>query len=116
VDLSTEARVAADKAHNDVFRARALTLQGLAADGEGRPRAADRAFRQAIQILQARGAQVELAEACARYSDMLRSRNDGEGALAFMRLAYDRDFARLWTVLRASRARAAARRRRAQPA
>jgi tetratricopeptide (TPR) repeat protein len=116
VDLSTEARVAADKAHNDVFRARALTLHGLAADGEGRPAAADRAFRQAFQILQARDAQVELAEACARYSDLLRTRNDGEGALAFMRMAYARDFARLWNVLRAARGRAAVRRRSAEPA
>ena len=114
--LSAEARVAADKAHNDVFRARALTLQGLAADGEGRPTAADRAFRQAIEILLARGAQVELAEACARYSDVLRNRNDSEGALAFMRMAYARDFASLLTVLRTARRRAAGRRRSTQPA
>jgi tetratricopeptide (TPR) repeat protein len=116
VDLSTEARMAADKAHNHIFRARALALQGLAAEGEGRPTAADRAFRQAFQILLARGAQVELAEACAGYSDVLRKRNDADGALAFMRLAYDRDFARLWTVLRAARVRAAARRRSPPPA
>jgi tetratricopeptide (TPR) repeat protein len=114
--LSAEARVAADKAHNDVFRARALTLQGQAADGEGRPTAADRAFRQAIEILQARGAQVELAEACARYSDVLRNRNDSEGALAFMRMAYARDFASLSAVMRAARRRATGRRRSTQPA
>jgi hypothetical protein len=88
-----------------VFEARALTLRGVASDRQGAIEASDRAFRTAFEILETRGAQAELAETCARYSDVLRSRDDADGALAFMRMAYARDFANLSVTLRAVRAR-----------
>ena len=103
--LASEARAAAVRCGNHVFEARALTLRGVASDRQGAIEASDRAFRTAFEILETRGAQAELAETCARYSDVLRSRDDADGALAFMRMAYARDFANLSVTLRAVRAR-----------
>src|SRR2546429_514314 len=103
IDLSVEARQAAEEAGSHVFQARALGLEGMAADRQGRHAIADRAFRRACDILRGRGALAELAETCARYSNVLRERGDTAGAFAFLQMAYTRQFDGLVTSLRAAR-------------
>src|SRR3989442_3376896 len=105
IDLAGEARQAAGRAGNHIFEARALALEGMAADRQGRHAVADRAFRHACDLLRERGALAELAETCARYSDVLRERGDAAGALAFLQMAYTRQFDRLTAALRAARRR-----------
>jgi tetratricopeptide (TPR) repeat protein len=105
IDLAGEARQAAGRAGNHIFEARALALEGMAADRQGRHAVADRAFRRACDLLRERGALAELAETCARYSDVLRERGDAAGALAFLQMAYTRQFDRLTAALRAARRR-----------
>ena len=75
----------------------------MAADRQGRHAIADRAFRRACDILRGRGALAELAETCARYSNVLRERGDTAGAFAFLQMAYTRQFDGLVTSLRAAR-------------
>jgi HTH-type transcriptional regulator, quorum sensing regulator NprR len=103
IDLSGEARQAAERAGSHVFAARALALEGMAADRQGRHAAADGAFRRAFDILRAREALAEMAESCARYSNVLRERGDTAGAFAFLQMAYARQFDGLITALRAAR-------------
>jgi tetratricopeptide (TPR) repeat protein len=103
--MAREACEAAERSGNHVFHARALALEGAAASRQGRHAAADRVFRRAFDILRARGAVAEMAETCARYSDVLRERRDDAGALTFMRMAYAREFDGLTSSLRAVRRR-----------
>jgi len=103
MEFATEARQAAEHARNHVFHARALALEGIAADRQGRQSASDNLFRRALDLLHARGAVAEMAEISARYSDVLRERGDADGALAFMRMAYEHDFDRMRLALRAAR-------------
>jgi hypothetical protein len=103
IDLSGEARQAAERAGSHVFEARALALEGMAADRQGRQAVADGAFRRAFDILRARAALAEMAETCARYSNVLRERGDTAGAFAFLQMAYTRQFDGLITALRAAR-------------
>jgi tetratricopeptide (TPR) repeat protein len=103
--LAAEARQAAEHAGNHTFEARALALGGMAADRQGHHALADRAFRQACDLLRDRGALAELAQTCARYSDVLRERGDATGALAFLQMAYSRQFENLTAALRAARRR-----------
>lgn len=105
IDLAGEARKAAELAGSHMFQARALALEGMAADRDGRHAVADRAFRHACDLLRERGALAELAETCARYSDVLRERGDAAGALAFLQMAYTRQFDNLTAALRAARRR-----------
>jgi tetratricopeptide (TPR) repeat protein len=105
IELASEARRAAELAGNHIFQARALALQGMAADRQGRHGIADRAFRHACDLLRERGAIAELAETCARYSDVLRERGDAAAALAFLQMAYTRKFDSLTAALRAARRR-----------
>lgn len=101
--MAREAGRAAERAGNHVFHARALALEGMVAAKKGRQAAADRVFRRAFDILRARGAVAEMAETCARYSDVLRERRDAGGALTFMRMAYAREFDGLTSNLRTVR-------------
>jgi hypothetical protein len=101
--MAREACDAAERSGNHVFHARALALEGAAAGRQGRHAVADRVFRRAFDILRARGAVAEMAETCARYSDVLRERRNDAGALSFMRMAYAREFAGLTSNLRAVR-------------
>ncbi|HEV3096760.1 MAG TPA: helix-turn-helix transcriptional regulator [Candidatus Dormibacteraeota bacterium] len=103
IDLSGEARQAAERAGSHVFEARALALEGMAADRQGRHAAGDGAFRRAFDILRAREALAEMAETCARYSNVLRERGDTAGAFAFLQMAYARQFDGLIAALRAAR-------------
>src|SRR5438128_1383440 len=103
--MAREACEAAERSGNHVFHARALALEGAAASRQGRHAAADRAFRRAFDILRGRGAVAEMAETCARYSDVLRERRNDAGALSFMRMAYAREFVGLTSSLRAVRRR-----------
>src|SRR5260370_32978868 len=105
MERAGEARRAAELAGNHIFQARALALQGMAADRQGRHGIADRAFRHACDLLRERGAIAELAETCARYSDVLRERGDAAAALAFLQMAYTRKFDSLTAALRAARRR-----------
>jgi tetratricopeptide (TPR) repeat protein len=103
LDLAGEARQAAEHAGSHTFQARALALEGMAADRQGRHAVADRSFRRAFDLLRARSAFGEMAETCARYSDVLRERRDAAGALRFMRMAYAREFDGLVSALRSAR-------------
>jgi tetratricopeptide (TPR) repeat protein len=100
---STEAEQAAQRANSYLYQARAVVLRGMAAERQGRRQVCDRAFRQAFEILKQGGALAEMGDACARYSDVLRERSDADGALRFMRIAYERDFGDLASALRAVR-------------
>jgi tetratricopeptide (TPR) repeat protein len=103
LDLAGEARQAAEHAGNHTFQARALALEGMAADRQGRHAVADRSFQRAFDLLRARSAFGEMAQTCARYSDVLRERHDAASALTFMRMAYTREFDGLVSALRAAR-------------
>lgn len=105
IELAGEARRAAELAGNHIFQARAFALEGMAEERRGRHTVADRAFRHACDLLRERGALAELAETCARYSDVLRGRGDADGALAFLQMAYTRQFDSLTAALRAARRR-----------
>ncbi|MFY9616159.1 MAG: tetratricopeptide repeat protein, partial [Candidatus Dormiibacterota bacterium] len=103
LQMASEARQAAERAGNHTFQARSLALEGMAADRQGRHAVADRSFERAFNLLRARSALGEIAETCARYSDVLRERHDAAGALTFMRMAYTREFDGLVSGLRAAR-------------
>src|SRR5260370_21553217 len=103
--MAREACEAAERAGNHVFHARALALEGAAAGRQGRHAAADRVFRRAFDILRARGAVAEMAETCARYSDVFAERGAEPAPLTFFRMAYPRDFAGLTSSLAAWRQR-----------
>src|SRR5256886_10934736 len=61
IELSSEARQAAEHAGSHVFQARALALEGMAADRQGPHAVADGAFRHACDILRGRGRLASLA-------------------------------------------------------
>lgn len=102
-EMGAEAEKAAERCGNHLFQARAVAVQGAASERQGRPGAADRAFRRAFEILRARNAFAEMAETCARYSDVLRDRGQAGAALVFMRMAYARDFSGLADALKSMR-------------
>lgn len=103
IELAREGQAAAEHSGNHLFQARAIALEGMAANRQGRHDVADRSFRRALDILRARSAFAEMAETCARYSDVLRERKDAAGALSFMRMAYTREFDGLVSAQRAAR-------------
>ncbi|MDQ6692007.1 MAG: tetratricopeptide repeat protein, partial [Candidatus Dormibacteraeota bacterium] len=105
IGFAVEARQAAERSGNHLLQARALAIEGMTAARQGRERVADGLFRRAFAMLQERGAGAELAETCARFSDVLRERGDSAGALAFMRMAYAREFDGLPSRLRTLRRR-----------
>jgi len=95
IRLAQEGRAASIAAKDHLYQATALALEGCANEKLGRHDFADQRFREAFRMLLEREARTKLAEISAMYSDLLRDRRDAERALAFMRMAYERDFDRL---------------------
>jgi tetratricopeptide (TPR) repeat protein/DNA-binding XRE family transcriptional regulator len=95
IRLAREGRLASAAAHDHVYEAKALAVEGCATDKLGEHDAADDLFRRAFRMLHERQAIGRLAEAAAMYSKLLRDRQQPELALEFMRMAYERDFAPL---------------------
>jgi tetratricopeptide (TPR) repeat protein len=92
IRLAREGQKASAMAHDHLYEATALALEGCAVDKVGKHAAADQLFRDAFKMLLKRHAATKLAEVAAIYSDVLRGRGQPETALAFMRIAYERDF------------------------
>lgn len=95
IRLAREGQSASAAAHDHLYEATALALEGCARDRIGDCSAADDLFGQAFRMLHERQAVAKLAEVAAIYSDVLRDRRQPELALEFMRMAYARDFDRL---------------------
>ena len=92
IALARKGQEASAAAHDHLYEATALALEGCATDRLGEHDAADRLFGRAFRMLLERQAITKLAEVAAMYSDLLRDRRQTERALAFMRMAYERDF------------------------
>jgi len=101
--LARESQQAAGRSGDHLHQAVAAAVEGAAADRLGRRRVANQRFTQALQILFDRSAAVELAEVCAMYADILRWRGQDDRAFAFMRMAAERDFGKLASLLKAGR-------------
>ncbi len=99
IEFARESQSAAERANDHLHLALALAFEGQAADQQGRRRRADRCFQRAVAMLVERQASGKLAEVCAVYADVLRARGELERAFALMRIAADRDFARLPAAL-----------------
>jgi tetratricopeptide (TPR) repeat protein len=95
VRLAQRAVAAAVTAGDHVRQAICLAIEGTACEGLGRRGQADRRFRQALRMLAERGAAAKLAEVCAGYSKVLGERGDNGRALAFMAMAFQRNFDQL---------------------
>ena len=95
IAYARESQSAAERAPDHLHLALALAFEGQALERQGHARRADRCFRRAVTMLVERQAMGKLAEVCAAYADVLRGRGDVERAFALMRIAADRDFARL---------------------
>jgi tetratricopeptide (TPR) repeat protein len=100
VAYAREAQLASERSGDHLHQALAAATEGEAAQRRGQPRLADRKFSFALRLLTDRNAAGKLAEVCAMYADVLRSRGDDDRAFAFMRMAAGRDFNRLRTLLR----------------
>jgi tetratricopeptide (TPR) repeat protein len=90
--LARDGQKAALVARDHLYQATALAMEGCALEKLGRSALADRCFQQAFTLLVNRDAAGRLAELSAMYSELLRERGRHEAALAFMRMAYQRDF------------------------
>ena len=101
--LARESQQAAGRSGDHLHQAVAAAVEGAAADRLGRRREANQRFRQALQILFERSAAGELAEVCTMYADILRQRGQDDRAFAFMRMAAERDFSRLASLLKIGR-------------
>jgi tetratricopeptide (TPR) repeat protein len=93
--FAREAQAASSRSGDHLHQAYAAAIEGRAADRLGRKAAADRHFKVAMTMLVQRDAAGRLAEVCAMYADVLRGRGAVDRAFAFMRMAAERDFARL---------------------
>jgi tetratricopeptide (TPR) repeat protein len=103
IALARESQQAAGRSGDHLHQAVAAAVEGAAADRLGRRREANQRFRQALQILFERSAAGELAEVCTMYADILRQRGQDDRAFAFMRMAAERDFGRLASLLKTGR-------------
>jgi tetratricopeptide (TPR) repeat protein/DNA-binding XRE family transcriptional regulator len=103
MDLARESQQAALRAGDHLHQAYALAVEARAAHLLGHPGIADRKFKEGLSILLERGAQGKLAEVCAMYADVLRSRGQHERAFALMRIAAKRDFNKLPALIKARR-------------
>jgi len=95
VRLAREGQAASSAAHDHLYQATALALEGQATDKLGNIEAADHLFRQAFAMLLEREAGTKLAEIAAIYSDVLKGRHRTDIALEFMQMAYSRRFDQL---------------------
>ena len=95
VSLAQRAVAAAIKAGDHLKQAIFLAIEGTACEHLGWHATADRRFRRALRLLTERQAAGKLAEVCAMYSKVLSGRNEHRRALAFMRMAFQRNFDQL---------------------
>jgi tetratricopeptide (TPR) repeat protein/DNA-binding XRE family transcriptional regulator len=95
-----EARQASERSGDHLHLALAAALEGEAVARQGNASIADRHFAFALRLLKERNAAGKLAEVCAMYADVLRSRGEDDRAFSFMRMAADRDFSKLGARLR----------------
>ncbi len=95
IRLARDGAAAAVAAHDHLYEATALAVEGCASEKLGNRAMADDRFRQAFRMLLDRQALTKLAELTAMYSDLLRDRGQPETALLFMRMAYERNFDQL---------------------
>lgn len=95
IRLARDGAAASVAAHDHLYEATALAVEGCASDKLGDRAMADDRFRQAFRMLLDRQALTKLAELAAMYSDLLRDRGQAETALLFMRMAYERNFDQL---------------------
>ncbi len=84
-----------------LHQALAIALEAQAAEQLGHRIVANRQFRLAFTLLAERNAFGKLAEVCAMYADVLRGRGQDDQAFSFMRMAAERDFGKLRTLLTA---------------
>ncbi len=103
VAFARESQAAAEQANDHLHQATSLALEGQALDRLGHQRMADRRFRRSLGILSERQAAGKLAQVCTEYAAVLRERGDVDRAFAFMRMAAERDFKNLPTLLRRRR-------------
>jgi tetratricopeptide (TPR) repeat protein len=95
-----EARQASERSGDHLHLALTAALEGEAVARQGNASIADRHFAFALRLLKERNAAGKLAEVCAMYADVLRSRGEDDRAFSFMRMAADRDFSKLGARLR----------------
>lgn len=95
-----EARQASERSGDHLHLALAAALEGEAVERQGNAGIADRQFAFALRLLKERNAAGKLAEVCAMYADVLRSRGADDRAFSFMRMAAERDFSKLGALLR----------------
>jgi tetratricopeptide (TPR) repeat protein len=99
--LARESQVAAHRSGDHLHEAYAAAVEARAAEQLGYRTVADRKFRAALNVLLERQAAGKLAEVCAMYADILRSRGEGDRAFALMRIAAERDFSKLPALIKA---------------
>ena len=97
--LAREGRDAALKARDHLYAATAMSIEATVRERTGERTGADALFGKALQLLHERGATAKLGELCASYSELLEARGEGERALAFVRMAYSRDFTKMSALL-----------------
>jgi tetratricopeptide (TPR) repeat protein len=95
VSLAQRAIAAAIKAGDHVKQAISLAIEGTACERLGWHSSADRRYRRALRLLAERQAMGKLADVCAMYSKVLSGRSEHRRALAFMQMAFQRQFDQL---------------------
>ncbi|HKV30051.1 MAG TPA: tetratricopeptide repeat protein [Candidatus Dormibacteraeota bacterium] len=95
-----EARQASQRSGDHLHLALAAALEGEAVERRDHTGIADRHFAFALRLLKERNAAGKLAEVCAMYADVLRSRGEDDRAFSFMRMAAEREFSKLGARLR----------------
>ncbi|HEY9289200.1 MAG TPA: tetratricopeptide repeat protein [Candidatus Dormibacteraeota bacterium] len=103
IKLARESQKAAAASRDHLHEAYAHAVEASAAEKLGHHRQADRKFRYAIGLLLERQAAGKLAEISAMYADALRRRGRHDVAFALLRLAAERDFGRLPSLLKLRR-------------
>ena len=96
-----EAQMASERSGDHLHQALAAATEGAAAERQGHRIIANRQFALALRLLNERSAAGKLAEVCAMYADVLRGRGQDDRAFSFMRMAAERDFGKLRTLLTA---------------
>jgi HTH-type transcriptional regulator, quorum sensing regulator NprR len=100
IALAREGEAAATRARDHLYVATAMSIEASVNERKRDRSSADALFDKALRLLYDRGATAKLAELCASYSELLEARGDRQRALAFVRMAYARDFTRLLGLLR----------------
>jgi len=100
LQFARESQRGAERSQDHLHQALSAAVEGAAADRLGHPVIADRRFRAAANMLLDRKAAGKLSEVCAMYAEVLRHRGEQDRAFAVMRMAAERDFARLPALLK----------------